>query len=212
MVKVIVLVACLVIAPPLVAAGLAGIGDSPRAEVLQGPYVPVSLFCTPGGGGSPFTEARSFGGGYADGTLEIQFLDYSYQPMAGIPAQDIWLASTGTALVPCGDGTVPDAPTAADGRTTWTEPLTVGGHLDPAAGDLFYIMINGEGAVVSTELDLRFNSADIDGDGQVNLSDAGLFTMDLYGPYAYRCDFNWDGSVNISDAGSMAGSLGDRCP
>ncbi len=59
---------------------------------------------------------------------------------------------------------------------------------------------------------MRFNSADIDGDGLVNLTDAGLFTMDLHGPYADRCDFNWDGAVNVSDAGYLCTALGDACP
>ena len=60
-------------------------------------------------------------------------------------------------------------------------------------------------------LALSFNSADISGDGVVNLTDAGFFSGYLGGT-DYAGDFNNDGVVNVSDAGFMANSLGASCP
>ena len=213
MVKAIVLVACLALAPTLVLAGVPDTFEPPRAEVLQGPYEPLSLFCTPSGGGDAFSEAKASGGSLQDATLVIQFRDYfTDEPLAGIPAQDIWIATAGSALAPCGGAVIPDAQTDAEGRTTWAAPLHVGGQFISDARDHLGIVVNGEWTIISRTMDMRFNSADIDGDGVVNLSDAGAFTMDLYGPYAYRSDFNWDGTINVSDAGEMSKAMGDRCP
>ena len=60
-------------------------------------------------------------------------------------------------------------------------------------------------------LNMRFNSADISGDGTVNLTDIALFATDFYGQYHYRSDFYWDGNLNLSDLGLLASSMGVEC-
>ena len=59
---------------------------------------------------------------------------------------------------------------------------------------------------------LQINSPDMNGDGLVNLSDAGLFIDVLWNGYDWRADFNHDSAINISDAGFMSGSLGAVFP
>ncbi len=202
----------------LAAAGAAaqgtGIPPLPWVEVTRSAGQPVSLFCTPAGGGCAFTESFAFGGAAVDGTVEIVLWsdETGYgEPVANFPAQDIWLGTAAGSLVPCVEGTIPDQDTDADGRTRWALPLRAGGLANPGEGVPLQIYVNGD-AVVGGSLDLRANSADINGDGFVNLGDGGMFTQDLYLHYAYRSDFVWDGVINVSDAGLMAQALGAQCP
>jgi hypothetical protein len=183
---------------------------------------PMSLFCVPDGSGRPFAEAFAFGGFTADATIELLLLDAwppNGVPIVQFPGEDLWLQGSLGNLAACfgGAGAVADHDTDADGRTWWRLPLEAGGRIDPDAGEVLQVVMNGDAVgtglvhgVVPTNL--RMNSADLNGDGLVNLSDAGLFAGDLGGPYAYRSDFVWDGAVNLSDAGLMALALGRNCP
>lgn len=60
------------------------------------------------------------------------------------------------------------------------------------------------GVDVVTAVPLSCNSADINTDGVVNLSDLGLFSSVLYGTYDVSCDYNFDGVINLSDGGYIA--------
>jgi hypothetical protein len=198
-----------------VGAAAAGVPPEPWVEVVRHADQPVSLFCTPAGDGAPFAEALGFGGFRVDATLEIILFNdapgWGY-PVANYPAEDIWLDSFDPTLAACRGGTIPDADTDQDGRTFWARPLRTGGIVDPDAGSPLLLMVNGTPASGLPELGLHLNSADLNGDGFVNLTDAGRFATDLFGLYAYRSDFVWDGVINISDAGRMAGALGGACP
>ena len=190
------------------------VGFFPWMETVGSPDQPASLFCLPSGGGRPFTQALTQGGGSIDATLEMVL--WSDQPGWGapvpyFPAEDMWLATDAGLLVPCIGGTIADANTDATGGTVWTAPLEAGGWCDVGGGDRLLVMVNGEVAADLTALGLRLNSADLNGDGVVNLADVGMFVSDLYGTYAYRSDFFWDGVVNISDAGFMSTGLGSQC-
>jgi hypothetical protein len=216
------MIACLlVLLAAQAAAPAAALDDTavvpylPWVEVVRAPAQPASLFCTPAGGGSAFAAADGFGGTDLDAGLEI--ILYSDQPpwgtpIAYFPAEDIWLEASDGSLVACRGGTVADANTDTGGRTGWALPLRVGGALDRGTGARLLVLVNGEASMGQAELLLGVTSADIGGDGRVDLSDAGLFTQDLFGAYAYRSDFVWDGVINVSDAGRMSQSLGQRCP
>ena len=54
-------------------------------------------------------------------------------------------------------------------------------------------------------------SPDLNGDLEVNVSDAGIFTGILNGDYDSRADFNHDDVVNVSDAGVMTAHIGHEC-
>jgi len=128
---------------------------------------PVTLFNLPGGTGSPFTEARLPDGSVVDATLRVQIIDYMGDPVAYFPAEDLWLESTDGGLVPCPGGVSADMDTDENGWTLWAEPLHAGGHSSAQCT----MLINGMYAQGWVDLDLHFNSADITGDGTVNLSD-----------------------------------------
>ena len=187
----------------------AGVG-SPRVEAHTASTVPMSIFCTPDGTGRPFTEAFVFGGGYGDAIIMMQVFGGDDEPIFEFPAVDIWLGGSAGGLVVCQGGASPDHNTDTEGRTTWTSPLLAGGRIDPDEGEQVQIVANDDPSSVDLN-HLRFNSADIDGDGRVNLTDVGIFNSDLGGS-AYRSDFHWDGVVNLSDAGMMAAALGADCP
>jgi hypothetical protein len=196
-------------------AAVAGVPPEPWVEVVQHADQPISLFCTPAGDGAAFADANAFGGSRIDATLEV--ILYNDQPgwgepVANYPAEDMWLQSYPPTLAPCPGGTIADANTDQDGRTHWGRPLRAGGHLDPDAGNELLLFVNGTPAYGLPELGMRFNSADLNGDGLVNLSDVGEFAIDLFGVYAYRSDFVWDGIINLSDVGRMARSIGGACP
>ena len=58
---------------------------------------------------------------------------------------------------------------------------------------------------------MTFNSADINGDLSVNLTDIVAFSQAMTGGYAYYADFNNDGSLNLSDIVRLAGGNGVSC-
>ena len=191
------------------------VGFSPWMEILQSPAQPASLFSLPSGAGRAFAQAVAWGGERIDATLVTVL--WSDQPGWGdpvpyFPAEDMWLTSANARLVPCNGGTIADADTDAAGRTTWAAPLQAGGQCDPDSGDRLLVVVNGDVAADLTGLGLRVNSADLDGNGVVNLSDVGRFVSDLFGDYAYRSDFSWDGVINLADAGFMSQGLGAQCP
>ena len=65
---------------------------------------------------------------------------------------------------------------------------------------------------IPNNLQMWFNSPDINGDLAINLTDVTLFAADFFGPYAYRSDFNWDGAINLLDVTVLSGSMGITCP
>ncbi len=76
-------------------------------------------------------------------------------------------------------------------------------------------MIMVAGAPLTTELPITYNSADINGDLLVNLSDIVAFTQLLGGDFSthplYAGDFNNDTLINLSDIVRMTGGIGTGC-
>lgn len=187
----------------------------PYVEVFFPTSEPISLFCRPDGGGNGFTEANNEIGETVDGTLTI--ILYSQAPPWGdpvpnFPREDLWLTDDTGQLAICRGGSIPDSNTDANGATSWTLPLKLGGHADPGTGNRLAISVIGWDLNSLVLDDLHLNSADIDGNEVVNLSDIALFTQGYYGAYHYSCDFRWDGVINLSDLALMAASIGAACP
>jgi hypothetical protein len=63
----------------------------------------------------------------------------------------------------CLHGTTADGPTDSNGMAFWTRPLAAGGSAD---GEMVVVMVGGTPA--KPYLDIRFNSADMNGDLVVN--------------------------------------------
>ncbi len=163
----------------------------------------------PDGSGGPFTDAYLAGGSTADATVTARLMDSSASPIADYPREDVWLEAMNEGLVACGGapGILADGNSDADGTVRWTQPPRAGGFAD--GGVLVYA--NGMPLMMAT-LDLTFVSPDFDGDGQVNLTDGGMFTGYIYGSYSPRGDFNNDGTINLMDAAQVAAGLGTGCP
>ncbi len=169
----------------------------------------LSLYNLPTGAGSPFTEAVAFGGAVFDATISITLLDGLDQPIENYPFEDITLSCTdGTnSYVACTGRGSADADTDALGHTQFQNPLPAGGWADADTD----VMIAGV-ALTSGSVALRMNSADISGDGVVDLADVGMFSTIFSGTYSYGADFNYDGAVDLADVGRLAAGVGKSCP
>ncbi len=190
-------------------AGIPDPGES-TATMPNAGGASLALFNLPNGGGNGFDSAQVVGdGAAADATIEMIVRDAFGDIVANFPAEDMWLASTNSGMVPCIGGSAADQNTDVDGFTTWATALAAGGS-DVGTCE---IMINGE-AVFGGDAPfaLAFNSADISGDGVVNLVDVGLFSGILFGDYDFAADFFADGVMNLADVGRMALGIGAACP
>jgi len=166
------------------------------------------MFNTPNGGGSAFTGA-SIGGIIVDATITLTLLDGGMVPIPNFPFEDCWLESADGGLAACTGGSTADANTDASGVTTWVTPLQAGGYSEA----LTVVFVAGSALTSVAGVAISHNSADINGDGAVNLIDVPLFADDFYGgSYAFRSDFAFDGDVNLSDVVKFAQALGASCP
>jgi hypothetical protein len=172
----------------------------------------ISVYSLPNGGGRTFAAGFLPGGGAGNATITLTLLDGLGVPIQAFPFEDMWIESAGTGtqngLVSCGGNAVADFNTDVNGVTSWNAAMFAGGQ----STTVCLVTINGDPLTSNAGLAISFNSADINGDGVVNLSDGGFFTQDLFGAYNYRADFNYDGNINVSDAGFMSNGLGAACP
>ena len=170
------------------------------------------LYNLPNGAGAMFTQALRSTGATVDATITLTVLDAGLSPVPNVPATEMWLekeivTGTGT-FVACVGGTLADGPTNGAGVTRWVQPLHAGGWSTSRT----LVVISGSPLVTNTGLVLRHNSADLNGDGVVNLSDVPLFAGDFSGSYHFRSDLQYDGVVNLSDIPRLAAGMGAICP
>lgn len=166
------------------------------------------LFNLPNGIGSPFAEAQiKDDGTFVDATITMVVRDAFNDIIVDFPAEDMWLESGDGLMVPCTGGSTADFNTNDMGETSWVNPLNAGG----ASEDVCYVMVNGE-SLNGDPFPLAFNSADMNGDGVVNLADVGLFSSAFFGAYTFGADFFADGVLNLVDVGRLATGLGGACP
>ena len=195
---------------PVTYAQTTGIGWGPYGEydmAYQGPET-LTLFVVPDGSGDSFDQARLPNGSTEDATITVLIVDFNWVPIANFPAEDIWLESEDSGLIPCIGGSIADANTDADGRTQWRNPLLGGGHSQA----LTVVLVNGALLELTSGVRLSLNSPDLNGDRSVNLTDVQLFTVDFYSGENFRSDFYRDGIVNLSDLAMLAPAVGAACP
>ncbi len=167
----------------------------------------VSLFSVPNGTGVDLDEAQIFNDGtIIDATITLVVMNGYGVPIADFPAEDMWLDSSDDGLAPCVVGTMADFDTDTNGQTSWTSPLHAGGHSMSSC----IVLINGQ-PLCQGPFAMYFNSADVNGDGIVNLSDLGPVAEAFYGSYDYSVDFFPDGVLNLSDIGRFAAAMGASC-
>ncbi len=193
---------------------LAVTADPFIGEINRASNDEVSLYILPDGSGLSLTQTMIFGGQQRDATITVMVIDEAGFPIPNFPLQDIWLdsESTGDYLCAVQGSFWPDYHTDANGQTTFSTSFGAGGWSEGPV----WVYLNGERAYHPQDgpfapLPMRFNSADINGDGAVNLTDVILFTEDYYTSYHYRSDFHWDGALNLSDIGKMASGMGHNC-
>jgi len=205
------LVCCLLLVSATAAFG--GVPDLDLSTAAMRAYSGVaslSMYNLPDGSGCAFGDAYAEGGGRADATITVTVVDGFNVPIVDYPFEDIWLQSagvTGTGLIACGGSATADANTDVHGETVFANPLFAGGWYMDATR----VVISGD-PLTSGDLNLRFNSPDINGDGRVNLEDAGFFTIIYYSGYDYAGDFNFDGNVDLTDAGILGSRISASCP
>jgi hypothetical protein len=191
-------------------ADCVGLPDLDRSIIRQNFNGQATLLVLPDGSGPPLTAARTPAGAVVDATIFITIISFCEveEPVAAYPREDIWLDSMDGGLVLCPGGSVADADTDLNGMTQWSQPISAGGWDQGEA----MVRINGDVPPDGAGLTLNFNSPDLNGDRDVNLSDLVEFTEDYYTGYYFRSDFHRDGALNLSDVAIMASSLGKGCP
>jgi hypothetical protein len=146
---------------------------------------PVCILIVPDGSGMAFAEARTSDGAVVDATVHVQVVGVDefgpLGPACQYPREDIWLEPEGDGPGGCefAHVAVADAPTDQDGWTMFSMAPRAGGwsRADvtvvvggiPATGSPYYL----------PSLPIYFNSPDLDGDLQVDLSDVVVFTRYL---------------------------------
>ena len=181
----------------------------PGIEMIQDytwdPAGPVSVCVLPDG------EAQTYlaGGQRVTASLRFPVVDLSGVPMPFTPVPVEWF-SGGPGVI-CEPYTV-ELTTDSEGWVTLIPSIRGGGHRGPdeAVNLVLWIPL-----CPNQQLDILegvyFNSPDINGDLQVDLSDIPLFAADFFNGYDYRSDFNWDGVINLSDVTIMVQALGLAC-
>jgi hypothetical protein len=174
----------------------------------------VSLFILPDAAGSPLVYAQAYGGAATDARLTVRVVGADGAPIPYFPLGDLWLDSDATTQHPCVPwGFVGDDNSNSNGEVTFANPLAGGGWSEgPVWLYIYGVKAFDLQSVEVPPVAIRFNSADINADGIVGLTDVPLFASDFYGLYAYRSDFHWDGALNLSDLTRLATSLGSSCP
>jgi hypothetical protein len=141
--------------------------------------------------------------------IHLEILDCTLTPIANFPFQDIWLGDTGTGeLSYCPGGTIADANTDAEGRTTITGHLSAGGHTETGT----CVWVAGILALEMGPLALDVVSPDLDGDLDVDIVDFSLFGQDFGGGSAPRSDLVPDGILNLADFAAFGRHFGEHCP
>lgn len=189
-------------------AGVPDLANSTAERAYLGAE-PAVLFNIPNGGGSAFTDAVIPGGVVVDATITLTLVDGSGAAIPNFPFEDAWIESADGGMVACVGGATADANTDALGQTQWQTPLQAGGSSEA----LTVVYISGAPLTSSAGVAVKHNSADLNGDGTVNLTDVPIFAGDFYGGvYIFRSDFAYDEAVNLSDVVKLAQALGASCP
>jgi hypothetical protein len=194
--------------------------DADNSFAFSASQTPASVFTMPGGGGQSLSSC--YGPVGMDGnnaTIIVQLRDADNLPIPYYPKELIWLETSNGGLVCC-PGKVPVADHGAVAGMTQFSRAYYGSGASIFPDDKCIVMtdqckVNGTapgGYPEHSNMDIYFNSPDINKDKVVNLSDLIDLAWDYYQGVGYRSDFHWDGNVNLSDLVKFAQSWMDSCP
>lgn len=195
----------------LASTAWAGIPDLILSTAGTAATAQVSVYTLPSGGGHGLDDCYLSGGTKTDASITLTLVDLNSDPIYLYPACDMWLETSLGGLALCEGGSCADLGTDHDGLTTFSNPVFGGKQTDPGAGEVCQVIVNGS-PLAGPGMDIQFNSPDINGDLEVNLTDVVLFAGDYYGAYLYRSDFYFDAAVNLSDIVLLAQGMGAECP
>jgi hypothetical protein len=192
------------------ALATAGIPDPDETDALMNGVTSetVVLFNLPNAGGSAFDEAQIYNDGtIIDATITMVVKDIYGAVVADFPSEDMYLVSDDGGMVPCVGGSAADFTTNAAGETSWETALNAGGW----SLGFCEVVVNGL-TLNQPPFAMHFNSADMNGDGTVNLTDIGLFSSVYWNAYDFSADFHADGVLDLVDVGRLATGSGTSCP
>jgi hypothetical protein len=196
---------------------------SPGNSIINWPESSVFVHCTPAG----------TAGGV---TFSVILKNFSYQPVPNFPMEYVVLVvSNSTYAEACETITsggvtykvIAHAPANSNsgGGITFNIPWHVGGRATLSGLGEFGVLVYSSGSWwrlrtgSNPNFDqdgwsdhIKMNSTDLNGDGQVSISDLPLYSSDYSGAYNFRSDFNNDGVIDISDTGILASEFGANCP
>lgn len=183
-----------------VSMAVAGIPDLTNSTATTAAGTQVSVYCSSVPGvGQTLLQGKNAAGVVTNATITLTLKDGNGDPIFNYPFEDLWLATSLNGFVSC-TPTLANGSTNALGMTLFTGANVGKGHSDRNGGEKTVIMIAGT-PLSGSQLDILFNSADINADNVVNISDTVLYVTALKGLAAdnYYANFNYDGVVNISD-------------
>jgi hypothetical protein len=199
----------------LASVAMAGIPDLTLSSATTAAGSEASVYTLPNGNGRALDDARTSPAvGQSqpiDATVTLTLHDGNDDPIFLYPAEDMWLESSLGGLHLCPGGSAADFDTNINGQTTWSNAINGGGYTNRAGGERTIVMINGQG-LTGYPLNIQWNSPDITGDLQVNLTDIVQFKNALTSGYQYYADLAFDQQLNLSDIVLMAQGLGSLCP
>jgi hypothetical protein len=184
-------------------------------------YAPVfepTLLVVPDGSGPPMSQARYANGEVVDATVTVYLVTDDGSPIAGFPAEDVWLDfnATGDPLRNCDPNFAiisADGPSSPTGRMTFSLPVAAGGWTEgPATIYIYGSPARHRDWTPWDPLPMRLNSPDISGDHQINLIDLTYFSQDYFGDYNFRSDLYPDGDLDLADVVYFTRGLGRTCP
>lgn len=191
---------------------VAGIPDLTLSTATTAATVQVSVYSLPNGNGKALTSAKAISSTTpVNATITLTLKDGNGDPIFLYPSEDMWLETSLGGLVHCAGGTVASASTNALGVTTFVNAILGGKQSNRVSAEKTIVLISGT-PLSGSQLDILFNSPDIDGNLVVNLSDTVLYAQNATGAYHYRSDFFFDNAINLSDTVLYAQGIGAVCP
>lgn len=185
-----------------VSMAVAGIPDLTLSTAVTAAGTQVSVYSTTAAGtGKSLLQAQNNTGAVVNATITLTLKDGNGDPIAFYPMEDLWLATSLGGFVSC-TPTLPNAGTNALGVATFTAANLGKGYSNRNGGEKTVVMISGT-ALSGSQMDILFNSADINKDNVVNALDLGLFVQALKGLLAdnYLGNLQYDAAVNALDLG-----------
>jgi hypothetical protein len=163
-----------------------------------------SMYVTPTGTGTPFTNVYTCTGDRGDATIHLWVIDGNGNPIYQYSWEDMWLEADGVTFC-AADPYPPPRPNGGNtdsyGYTYWDGVLYAGG----CSTDGVWVVLAGDR--LPTPVGLKINSYDMDGDCVNYATETDMYIFyDMMGTGNYCGDFNCDGVVDDLDYAIMTGS------